>query len=140
MKYSLTALCLGVILLTACHKNELDIADLNTNPFDPDYVGELAIMSIGAIQTETYAQGLHKQTMEVRVHPDHFPAPRSYVLYFTKPSAPYNLYFYSSSTTDNIFQCSNYQITLGEEYCYQFKLVIGGETVKEEMVCAIAEL
>src|SRR5690606_30009490 len=131
MKQALSVLFVGVILLTGCHKNEVDIADLTTNPFDPDYTGELALMTVGAIQTEAYAQGIfHKQTVEVRVHPEHFPAPQNYELHFVELTDPSTGVFYSQNTSDNIFNCPNYQITLGTEYCYRIKLVVGGETVR----------
>ena len=102
MSCSLPAFFVCLVLMTSCHKNDVDIADLHTNKFDRDYPGDPTFLSIGSIHTEAYAQGIYnKQTVEVQVHPKQFPAPMEYALRFIELTDPDTTIFYSQNTTGN---------------------------------------
>lgn len=141
MKNTLSYLLLCILFLLGCHKNDVDIDELNTNPFDPDHPELADFLDIGQITTASYAQGLHyKQTVEVHVHPERFPVHEEYALRFIELSDPDTLVFYSLNSDDDYFECPNYLVTLGTEYCYRFELLVGGEVVQREERCQVAEL
>ena len=141
MSCSLPAFFVCLVLMTSCHKNDVDIADLHTNKFDRDYPGDPTFLSIGSIHTEAYAQGIYnKQTVEVQVHPEQFPAPMEYALRFIELTDPDTTIFYSQNTTGNTFLCPNFQVTLGTEYCYRFELFVGGELIDLQERCGVAQL
>jgi len=128
--------------LLGCHKNDVDVAGLTSNPFDADHPGESTLFTVDSIQTETYGQGLYnKQTVVVHVHPEQFPAPTAYELRFIELTDPDTSYFYSNNEAgSNTFLCGNYQVALGTEYCYRFELVVAGEVVTTKEQCTVAEL
>lgn len=141
MRCSLPAFFVCLVLMASCHKNDVDIADLNTNTFDRDYPGDPAFLTIGAIQTEVYAQGVYnKQTVEVQVHPGQFPVPSGYVLRFIELTDPDTTVLYSQNSPGNTFLCSNFQVMLGTEYCYRFELFVGGELIGRQERCGVAQL
>ena len=141
MRISVPALFTCFALLVGCHKNDVDIADLKTNPFDRDHPGESTLFTVEPIQTVAYGQGtLHKQTVVVQVHPEQFPATVAYTLRFIELTVPDTTVLHSGGASNNTFLCSNYLITLGTEYCYRFELVVGGEVITAKERCAMAIL
>ena len=142
MRRLLPVLLIGLALLASCHKNDVDVADLTSNPFDADHPGVSTLFSMDTIHTEAYAQGVYNmQTVVVNVHPGQFPSPTAYTLRFIELTDPDTSYFYSTNEAgSNTFLCSNYQVALGTEYCYRFELLVEGEVVTAKERCAMAEL
>jgi hypothetical protein len=142
MKYFIPLLLLVLAIMAGCHKNDVDVGDLNTNPFDRDHPGEYDFFTVDSIQTEAYAQGLYyKQTAVVHVHPEQFPVPIGYTLVFIELTDPDTSYFYSyNEAGSNTFPCVNYQVALGTEYCYRFELWTGDMTEPGKERCAVAQL
>lgn len=69
-----------MLLLSGCHKDEVDIAALNTNPFDRDYTGEAVF-----VFEETFVQQVNTggttvllQIIVFRVREELFLSPASY--------------------------------------------------------------
>ena len=141
MRALLPCLLIGLAIATGCHKNDVDVDDLDSNPFDPEGTSQVEALTIGPIVTAAYAQGVYnKQTVQVQVHPEVFPARTEYELHFIELTDPDTTVQYSLNTTSDSYQCENFVITLGTEYCYRFELVIGGEVVERQERCQIAEL
>ena len=141
MRIAIPALFVCFALLGGCHKNDVDIADLNTNAFDRDHPGESTLFTLEPVQNVAYGQGtLHKHTVVFHVHPDQFPASAPYSLGFIQLTQPTTSNLVISSLGNNSFLCTNYLITLGTEYCYRFELIVGGEVVAAKELCAMAEL
>lgn len=134
MKISVPALFICFALLAGCHKNDVDIAELNTNPFDRDHPGESPLFTLEPIQTVAYGQGtLYKHTVVIHVYPERFPAATNYTISSNGSMG-------ISGQGDNTFLGTKYLITLGTEYCYRFELRVGGEVVAAQEQCAMAEL
>lgn len=68
------------LLLGACHKDELDVAQLNTNPFDADYAGPPIFTLEGTwlLTTSTGPVTFTEQVIGFRVDESSFLSPASY--------------------------------------------------------------
>ncbi|MGV9012761.1 MAG: hypothetical protein ACOH13_09225 [Flavobacteriales bacterium] len=140
MRTFLSALAL-LVLVAGCHKNDVDIAELNTNTFDADHPGVTTFITVDMVVTQSYGQGtLYKQLVTLQVHPELFPAASAYKLAAIELTVPDTTYFYSSNTPGNTFVLSNYLVQPGTEYCYRFELTVGDELVGSKVLCAVAQL
>jgi hypothetical protein len=62
-----------LVLVAGCHKNDVDIAELDTNTFDADHPGVTAFITVDTVVTQSYGQGtLYKQLVTLQVHPELF--------------------------------------------------------------------
>lgn len=69
------------MLATGCYKDELDVATLDNNPFDPAYTGPPVFEAIGTYLETTTIPGLGtitRQVFEFRVRNELFLSPASY--------------------------------------------------------------
>ncbi|HEY0978981.1 MAG TPA: hypothetical protein VGE21_16035 [Flavobacteriales bacterium] len=130
----------SVLFLAACHKDDVDIATLTTNPMDADYSGQAVLMEVDTVHTEVTVWSIHEQHVTVRVHPGHFPSPAPYEVWCIEENVPDTIKGYSSQHPDNRFELENYQVALGTEYCYRIQLRVADVVIREERVCAIAQL
>ena len=141
MRVSIPLLFFCMALLAGCHKNDVDIAELNTNPFDRDNPGVSTLFTLEPVQNVAYGQGtLHKHTVILHVNVEQFPATTSYSIGFIQLTQPTTSNLVISSLGNNSFLCTNYLITLGTEYCYRFEVLVEGEVVARKELCAMAEL
>ncbi len=78
-------LLLLVPLVMGCYKDDLDVADLNNNPFDPEYVGP-AVFELEGTYTQFVDLGeftVLYQVIEVRVREDLFLSSAAYTVQLT---------------------------------------------------------
>lgn len=81
MKALITLIAL-LLLISGCYKDSLDVAKLNNNPFDRDYVGE-AIFEYDTTFLQTVNIGgsnVVYQVIEFRVREELFLAPAAYTV------------------------------------------------------------
>ena len=131
-----------VFLLTfvACHKDDVDVAELKGNPFDADHpVSSLLI--IDSIWTEATIPGaIWQQNLNVRVDNSGLPSPTNYQVRCIDGQGD-TIIQYSSQHPNGLFVLENFQVTLGTTYCYDVQLMIGPEpaTGHADQGCRLAE-
>ena len=122
--------------ITGCAKHELDVAELTTNPFDPDYVGA-DIFSVVSTTTSTYTvEGVEYQrlNMRVKVHTELFPRISTYLV--DQDGAPV---IASSSMPDNELTVQFQDVDPGVTYCRRLYLYNDGVRGGSNEVCGTAE-
>lgn len=122
--------------ITGCAKHELDVAELTTNPFDPDYVGA-DIFSVVSTATSTYTvDGVEYQrlNLRVKVHTEYFPRATTYLV--DQDGAPL---IASSSMPDNELSVQFLNVDQGTTYCRDLYLYNGGVRGGGNSVCGTAE-
>lgn len=127
---------LVMVGITGCAKDELDVAGLNTNPFDPDYVGA-DIFSVVSTTTSTYTvEGVEYQrlNMRVKVHTELFPRISTYLV--DQDGAPL---IASSSMPNNELTIQFLDVDPGLTYCRRLYLYNDGVRGGSNEVCGTAE-
>jgi hypothetical protein len=135
----LTALAL-LLACAACHKNDVDVAELTTNPFDADYTGPRDWFEVDTITTENTNQFvLFEQHAIIRVHTERFTAPMAdrYEVRMVEQTVPETKVYPGAGST---VVCENYNVSLGTTYCYRFELHVNGQVMQTIEQCALAEL
>lgn len=131
---------LFVVAVSACHKSDVDIAALNTNPFDPVYSGPNVLFTIDTIATVLYGGSIYEHNVIVDVHTGNFPSPAEHEVWLIKNGGADTVRYYSTLEPDDRFVLRAFDVELGTEYCYRVELrVYNGGTIGEDR-CAMAEL
>lgn len=142
MKAIHSAALMLALICAACHKNDVDVAELATNPFDADYTGERDWFEVDTITTENTNQFvLFEQHAIVRVHPERFAPPMSgpYEIWMVEETVPETKVYSSVDHPGGIIVCENYQVDIGTTYCYRFELHMAGQAMQAIRRCALAE-
>lgn len=127
---------LVMVGITGCAKDELDVAELNTNPFDADYDGP-AIFTVISTSTSTYTvDGIEYQrlNLRVKVHTEYFPRATTYLV--DQDGAPL---IASSSMPGNELSVQFLNVDEGTTYCRDLYLYNGGVRGGGNSVCGTAE-
>lgn len=137
------AFCTIVLMLTcvACRKDDLDVADLTTNPFDADYVGP-ALFEKEAERTTPYQIGevTHlRLEVDVRVRTERLPPSAAYGVSYRVPGASSNVSVPATDLADGRFTMSVLEVTAGRVYCVEVALTNGGGAGGGNVLCATAE-
>ncbi len=127
-----------LVATTACKKDEIDIASLTTNPFDPDYNGAPIFTYISDTTTTELVNGnaVNTLTIEVQVHTEYFGRQTTYQVAYNDGTA-------TSTPSNNIpnglltMQITN--ATEGQEYCTLLRLENSGAYGGGNSICATAE-
>jgi hypothetical protein len=130
-----------ILMFGSCQKNDVDVSTLVTNPADADFAGGNVLFTVDSVVTRaTIPNAVYEQNVHVTVNVDRFPHPQAYQVWLVEETSPDTAIYYSSQHPNNVVVCDNYQLTLGYTYCYRVQLRISNEVVREEHVCALAEL
>lgn len=140
-----TVLLMFGCLCIGCHKNDVEVAELTTNPYDVDHPWDPAspLMAIDTVLTApTGLTGNYEQHLVVHVYPERFPAqfPQAYDVWVIERTVPETDYYSSSEQSSDIIVNENLHVELGSTYCYTVQLRVGGQVVKSIDKCALAEL
>lgn len=138
MRYALATLM--ITLLLGCQKHEVDIAALNTNPYDNDYVGTRFIR-VDSVRCFPLGQGaLYQQRLYVGLSPE-IRGRNDVQLRLVETTFP-DTTLYTPSTTAVTVVMLNQQVTLGTEYCFLIDLIIGGGELRNQQLqyCAVAQI
>lgn len=133
------ALLFIVMALVGCHKEDVDVAALEGNPFDTDFPIS-SLLFLDSIWTEATIPGaIWQQNLSVVVDQNRLPSPTAYQVRCIDSDGD-TIIQYSSQHPDGIFLIENYQVTLGATYCYDVQLMLGPETATGHFDedCAIA--
>lgn len=138
MRTTLHLLCSALLMvgIAGCTKDELDVAELNTNPFDADYEGP-AIFTVVNTSTSAYTiDGVEylRLNVRVKVHTEYFPRATTYLV--DQDGAPL---IASSSMPDNELNVQFLDVDPGETYCRDLYLYNGGVRGGGNPVCGTAE-
>lgn len=140
MKYSIYIFMCAMLLL-GCFKDEVDIDSLNFNPYDPIYEGWYDTTFVEPIFDSTLVIQVsppdYRQTVRMRVRNDLFPAPIFYYAYYR---ALPDTAWLPLVVINNEFAHLRFDVTWGDEYCYDYKLVFTESfTTNTEHFCFIAD-
>lgn len=137
MKWYAVILLLAV--LPGCKKHEVDMASLNTNPFDTDHSGThfMRLDSIRYLANGSYYQ----QRLYVHLA-EELRAQRDYRLRMIDLTQPDTTFFPAPLNGAATVVMANHQLTLGMEYCLKVDLIIGGSDLVNHRldVCGTVEL
>lgn len=129
-----------LVVLGACKKVEIDKEELNTNPFDKDYVGE-AIFGFVAERTVTYqvdTTTFLKLEVDVQVNTALFPKPTSYIVQYELPSGQ-TVDVPLADLQDNVFTMTVLEVVAGTRYCFHPRLGNNGSYSSGNTICGTAE-
>lgn len=122
-------------LLTGCYKDEVDLATLNNNPFDPEYQGPAVFASEGTWQVVIQAGGnsVVMQDIGFRVNEDLFLAPATYSV------AVKDLYSGIGSEAAPTSEPGRWIYRRGplpgQEVCIELRLMNSTSTARPETIC-----
>lgn len=127
-----------ILLVTACKKDEVDMAELTTNPFDADYQGAPIFTYVSASTTTQLINGVPTDILavQVRVHSELFGRPTTYRI---EVGPPVNSMVLSNEVDEGIFTLNLMNTTPGQQYCIPLRLGNGGAYGGGNTVCATAE-
>lgn len=129
-----------LLSISGCKKDELVLDDLTTNPFDFDYTGQSVFEQV-ATRTVTYTSGaeeLLKLEIDVRVNTALFPVATSYGVRYRLPSGLTSDVI-AADLTDNVFTMTEFDVTVGTNYCFVPRLTNNGASGSGATICATAE-
>lgn len=135
------AFFLLLMVLFGCKKHEVDLAALNTNPFDNDHTGT-HFMRLDSIRYFPTGQGNYYQ-QRLYVHlAEELRAERDYQLRMIDLTQPDTTFFPAPINGAATVVMANHQLTPGMEYCLLVDLVIGGtDLINHRLnVCGTVEL
>lgn len=139
MNKAITLLMVGVLAtMVACKKDEIDIASLTTNPFDPDYAGAPIFTFISSMTTTELINGnaVNTLTIEVQVHTELFGRPTTYQVAYNDGSATSTP---SNSIPNGLLTMQIPNVVEGQEYCNMLRLENGGAFGGGNTICATTE-
>ena len=129
-----TACCL--LLLSGCYKDEVDVASLNNNPFDPGYTGP----NVFSFDT-TYIEPIpgtaeSRQVFQFKVNSSLFLAPQDYAVYVEDDLLPpMDPYVYQVPPGNDVLRYYRNEIVFGQEVCLRLSLSNNYHQGRAETVC-----
>jgi hypothetical protein len=137
MKPLLNLVLLSTLLLGGCYKDEIDIASLNTNPFDRDYQGPAVFQLVGTYTEVVNINGVNalRQVVEFTVREDLFLQPTTYSVYVREQGAATGEFIAPEPPGSNIFRYKRAPQP-GVQLCLELRLANNFTTAGAEVVCA----
>ncbi|MBX2973847.1 MAG: hypothetical protein KF797_12150 [Flavobacteriales bacterium] len=131
------------VLVTSigCRKDDLNVADLNTNPFDADYAGP-AIFEKVAERTVPYEIDsviYQRLEVDVRVNTSGLPTSGGYGVRYRAQHWSSGVNVPPADLADGLFTLSVLDVTPGLNYCVEVRLTNGGGAGGGNTLCATAE-
>lgn len=125
-------------LSTSCVKDDLDLATLNNNPFDPEYVGP-AVFVADSTWTDVLNLGgtLQRRVLiNARVRTDLFLRTTTYRWrYRAVGTDMWSEFIYNQPTRTMVMP----NVVIGQSYCWEFQLANLGSIGASNTLCATAE-
>lgn len=125
----------------SCTKEEVDIAALNTNRFDPAHTGP-SFIHVDSITTRALIPGaVYQQRLYITLDQELYRT-ADYTIRTIETTVPDTTVITPTNTTQAQYVFLNQQVQLGTEYCFLIDISIGGGVLTNHRVspCAIAEL
>lgn len=137
MKVLLTLFAL-LVLHSGCYKDTIEVAELNTNPFDRDYAGEAIFEFLGTYTQIVNIGGSNVvfQVIEFRVREDRFLSPSAYNvqvrdLQNSDPNATVTPIAPGSDTYRYLRAPAQ-----GQQICLELRLANNENAARAEIICA----
>ena len=129
-----TACCL--LLLSGCYKDEVDVASLNNNPFDPGYTGP-NVFSFDTTYTEAIPGTTEsRQIFQFKVNSSLFLAPQDYAVHVEDDLLPpMDPYVYQVPPGNDVLRYYRNEIVFGQEVCLRLSLSNNYHQGRAETVC-----
>jgi hypothetical protein len=129
----LSACC---VLNSGCYKDEVDIAALNNNPFDPGYAGP-NVFSFDTTYTEPIpGTPESRQVFQFRVNSSLFLAPQDYsVQVVDELLPPMDPYVHQVPPGNDVLRYYRNEIVFGQEVCLRLSLSNNYHQGRAETVC-----
>ena len=135
----LLAIVVGAItLLSACKKDEIDLATLNTNPFDADYAGAPLFTFLSSETVVVVVNGTPQRNLnaQVRVNTELFGRATTYQVGVDQESGSG---IPSNAIPNGLLTISRGNVQPGQEVCWSLRVGNGGAYGGGNRVCATAE-
>ena len=134
MKTILLAITIGLVA-SSCYKDEVDVATLNNNPFDPQYAGA----NVFRFDT-TYLQfvpvpGFYRQNFQFTVNSALFLSPTAYSVHVKDLNDSSEVYLEQYPVGSNVFTYHRLVAVQGQPLCLELRLSNSNSTARPETVC-----
>jgi len=112
-----------LLLFTACSKHEVDVASLNTNPFDPEWTGAKLMTVDSAITVALVAGAVYQQRIYISLDPRVTQA-NDYEVRMIETTVPDTVMGIATGAPNGQVLVRNNLVQLGTTYCFRFDLLI----------------
>lgn len=129
----------GVLLLSGCYKDDINLDELNNNPFDRDYEGPAMFELIGTYVELVTISGstVQQQVIEFRVREENFLSPASYSVHLKDPAlGTSHLLQPDPPLSDHFKYYRLAAVAEGQEICLELRLSNNQSTAGMEVICA----
>ena len=129
--------CLGLLVLTGCYKDEVDVAALNTNPWDPDYTGPAFIEVVDERTAGPFPGGVFNQELTIKVDLSVLPVSSAITLRVVDKAT--GIAFDpvpQQAPGSDTFEFIHFNVTPGVETCYAIAVEVQFSTTRSETYCA----
>jgi hypothetical protein len=125
----------ALVLLAACAKHEVDIASLNTNPFDADWHAQSLMIVDSAITFPLVPGAVYQQRIYISFDP-RVTAVNDYALRMIEYTLPDTVMGVSTGAANGQMRILNNQVQLGQTYCFDFDLLIEDQALTNHRISA----
>ena len=128
---------IGLFALTGCYKDEVDVAALDTNPWDPDYGGPAFIEVVDEQTVGPFPGGVFNQELTVEVDFSVLPVNSAITLRVVDQAT--GVAFDpvpQQSPGGSTFVFTDFNGTPGVEICYAIAVEVQFSTTRSETHCA----
>lgn len=131
----------ALLALVSCKKYDVDIAALNTNPFDADHAGAPLIRLDSVRTVPVIAGAVYQQRIYIGTTPE-LRASNDHVLRLIDVSGGDTTSYPAGATPQATMVLLNQQVQLGTEYCFIIDLIVSGEVFNDHRIelCDTAQL
>jgi hypothetical protein len=141
MKNSLLPLLVLLVALSGCRKDDVDIDQLTTNPFDADYSGAAMFEVIDTYLATEDIPGtgmLTRQAVRFRVRSEQFlpeQSGRPYQVYVRDQGNGTTQFLEPTELGSNVFIYFRFDISIGIPVCLELALANNFSTARPETIC-----
>jgi|JI10StandDraft_1071094.scaffolds.fasta_scaffold173088_2 hypothetical protein len=127
--------------LGSCKKDEIDLASLNTNPFDADYVGTPIFTFVSATTTSGVVNGVPVNILnvDVQVHTELFGRQTPYIVRTVNSNTGAETMITSGSMVDDRFTVRANGVQPGAVHCWNLQVGNANSFGGGNQVCGTAE-
>lgn len=126
---------IGLVFASGCYKDEVDIATLNNNPFDPGFTGP-NVFSFDTTYTEQIPGiGAFRQVFQFKVNSALFLRPQAYDVFVVDPLASSSTTVHQVPAGSDVLRYYRLEYTVGQEVCLQLSLSNNTHEGRAETVC-----
>lgn len=129
------------VAFIGCKRDEINLDELTTNPFDADYAGAAIFEKVDE-RTVPYVLGgvTHRRLeLDVRVNTSLFPAGAGYGVSYRATGVSAGVTVPASELEDGQFTLNILDVTTGQNYCAEVRLTNGGGSGGGNVLCGTAE-